>query len=211
MTNAKPEKQSTTSQSEQKALRPRDRQRIETRNKVFQAAIDEFNRVGVNNAQVEKIIKAAGVSVGTYYRYFPTKDSIIFELMQQYMDRTATDLAEAKLADQHSLKETLLATTSALFDFLEQEDSPLIREIFALMVKQQQPEDFDWTAQPFLASIVDKFQQAKDNNETDYDAIRLTRLFFTAIFGFVTSMNPIRSRNEATEFISVFLRGIQKL
>ena len=62
-------------------LRPRDIQRLETRQKVFRAAIAEFERVGVNSAQIDNITRAAGVSVGTYYRYFPTRNDVIFELL----------------------------------------------------------------------------------------------------------------------------------
>ena len=189
-------------------LRPRDIQRLETRQKVFRAAIAEFERVGVNNAQIDNIIRAAGVSVGTYYRYFPTRDDVIFELMQQTMARIAPLLAEGVKNSNAPLEESLNSLVNALFDFLEAEDSPLLREIFALLVRRQPPAEFDWATQPLLAPLLAIFTTARDRGETNYEPLRLLRLFFTALFGYITSMNPARRRTEAAEFIRVFVSGI---
>lgn len=189
-------------------LRPRDRQRLETRQKVFQAAIAEFERVGVATAQIENITRAAGVSVGTYYRYFPTRDDVLFELLQQTVERITPEVANVRVDGSLPLVARLQALVMPIFDILEREDSPLLREVFALLVRRQPPDDFDWAEQPLLRPLLEIFAEAQRKGETRYDAVRLTRLFFTALFGFLTSMNPARRRSEAAEFIRLFVRGI---
>jgi AcrR family transcriptional regulator len=191
-------------------LTKRDQQRIETRQRVFDAAIAEFVRVGVDKAQVEAIVKNAEVSIGTYYRYFPTKDAVLFELLMQYVTDIAQLISANTQGKEMSLQQLLAATIDPLFDFYEQNNKVLIREIFSVVVKQP-PQDFDWVSIPLLAPIIARFEQEYQQGKIIYaDPAQPTRLFFTSILGFLTSMNPIRHRQEAHEFIAVFLRGIQK-
>jgi len=64
-------------------LTNRARQRLDTRNLVFECAIEEFQRVGIENAQIEPIVKRAGVSVGTFYRYFINREDVLHELQRR--------------------------------------------------------------------------------------------------------------------------------
>src|ERR1700747_1676263 len=61
-------------------LRRRDKQREDTRNRLFEAALAEFRRVGFANAQIDDIVRAAGVARGTFYFHFPTKEHVLVEL-----------------------------------------------------------------------------------------------------------------------------------
>src|SRR6201991_688729 len=58
----------------------REAQRLETRARVFDAAIAEFGRSGLAGADVSTIAKAAGVVRGTFYFHFPTKEHVLVEL-----------------------------------------------------------------------------------------------------------------------------------
>ena len=59
----------------------RERQRLETRQRVFEAAVEVFRRAGVNAAKIEDITKLAEVSRGTFYFHFPTKEHVLTELL----------------------------------------------------------------------------------------------------------------------------------
>ena len=61
----------------------RTRHRLKTRDRVFAAALAEFRRVGVASAQIEDIVKTAGVARGTFYLHFPTKDHVLMELLRR--------------------------------------------------------------------------------------------------------------------------------
>lgn len=58
---------------------PKQRRAVETRRRVYEAAVSEFARVGIDQARVEDIVAAAGVAWGTFYRYFPRKEDVLFE------------------------------------------------------------------------------------------------------------------------------------
>ncbi len=61
------------------ARRPRQARAVETRRRVYEAALAEFERVGVEEARIDDIVTAAGVSWGTFYQYFPSKQDVILE------------------------------------------------------------------------------------------------------------------------------------
>ena len=48
----------------------------EKRERVINAAVSEFAKNGFQNANVNKIAEAAGISVGSLYKYFPTKENL---------------------------------------------------------------------------------------------------------------------------------------
>lgn len=74
--------------AERRTLTPRKRQRLETRKKVYQAALTVFRRDGVNEARIEDIVKLAGVANGTFYFHFPTKDDVLAELLRESISKT---------------------------------------------------------------------------------------------------------------------------
>ena len=53
----------------------RQAQRLRTRERVLDAAVVEFQRSGVNSADINAIVEAAGVARSTFYFHFPTKNT----------------------------------------------------------------------------------------------------------------------------------------
>ena len=58
----------------------REAQRLQTRARVFDAALAEIGRSGLAGADVAAIAAAAGVVRGTFYFHFPTKEHVLVEL-----------------------------------------------------------------------------------------------------------------------------------
>jgi AcrR family transcriptional regulator len=73
------------------ARRPRQRRAVETRQRLYEAAVAEYERVGINAARVEDIVSAVGVSWSTFFDYFPRKEDVL----QEAGVGMATALAEA--------------------------------------------------------------------------------------------------------------------
>src|SRR5580692_3267221 len=58
----------------------REIRRMETRARLFDAALAEIARSGLAGADVSAIAGAAGVVRGTFYFHFPTKEHVLVEL-----------------------------------------------------------------------------------------------------------------------------------
>lgn len=72
----------------------RDRQREETRQRVYRAALAIFRRDGAEAAKIDDIANLAGVSRGTFYFHFPTKDDVLVELMSSSQLEVCARLAQ---------------------------------------------------------------------------------------------------------------------
>jgi len=62
--------------------RTRERQREDTRQRIYDAAMEIFRRDGFEAARVDDVAKAAGVSHGTFYFHFATKDEVLIQCLR---------------------------------------------------------------------------------------------------------------------------------
>jgi AcrR family transcriptional regulator len=85
----------------------RRQQREETRQRVYEAALEVFRKDGVVAARIEDITDRAGVSRGSFYFHFPTKDQVLLERSRVSERRIAAVLHS--LADDADLDEVLEA------------------------------------------------------------------------------------------------------
>ena len=63
--------------------KPRQRRAVATRQRLYEAAMAEYARVGIDQARVEDIVAAAGVSWGTFFHYFPAKEDVLLDAAAQ--------------------------------------------------------------------------------------------------------------------------------
>lgn len=86
----------------------RSREMVEA---ILAASARVFVKQGYAHATTNKIAEAAGVSVGSLYQYFPSKDAIAVELLRRYRERLLA-LVEAGLGEADA--ETFPAAVRAL-------------------------------------------------------------------------------------------------
>ncbi len=66
----------------------------EKKNAVINAALEEFGSFGVINASTNNIVKRCGISKGSLFKYFETKDDLCFSLFEMVTNEMLCDLAE---------------------------------------------------------------------------------------------------------------------
>src|SRR6516225_2778895 len=69
-----------------KDLGRRQRRKQETRQQIFQAAMNLFARKGIFSTTVEEITDAADVGKGTFFNYFPSKEAILSALAERQLE-----------------------------------------------------------------------------------------------------------------------------
>ncbi|HEX6549026.1 MAG TPA: TetR/AcrR family transcriptional regulator [Candidatus Dormibacteraeota bacterium] len=101
---------------------PRTRRGWTTRRKILDAAEKVFGREGFHKAAVFDIARAAGVGQGTFYLYFPSKQAVFVELVQEMGHDMRTTLRRATegLATRAEVEE---AGYRAFFDFVARHPS----------------------------------------------------------------------------------------
>src|SRR6202050_4013881 len=74
----------------------RERRSVETRERLFRAALDLFARKGFTETTVEDITQAADVGKGTFFNYFPSKDHILLAFGEMQLGKLQTAVEEAR-------------------------------------------------------------------------------------------------------------------
>src|SRR5271170_3265433 len=78
----------------------RQRRSVETRERLFRAALDLFARKGFTETTVGDITEAADVGKGTFFNYFPSKDHILLAFGDMQLAKLETAVAEARHSGQ---------------------------------------------------------------------------------------------------------------
>jgi len=87
-------------------------------NTIIEAAEHVFQRVGYANAKMEDIAEEAGISKGTVYFYFDTKDNLYMAVAYKGLSKLNTILRD--VVNNHKnkkAKESVIAIMDAFFDF----------------------------------------------------------------------------------------------
>ena len=72
----------------------RDRRKLETRRLLEDKARRLFARHGFRATSIDEIARAAGVSRTTFFRYFPSKEAVVFASQERTVEEFARALAE---------------------------------------------------------------------------------------------------------------------
>lgn len=105
----------------------RSRQTVES---VLEAAAQVFAQRGYANTTTNHIAARAGVSIGSLYQYFPSKDSILLALAERHLERTfAATMQEVGDKRDAPVPELLRAIVDALVQ-AHQAEPRLHRVIF---------------------------------------------------------------------------------
>ena len=65
----------------------RKAQAVETKNKIYESAEQLFRKYGFDQVSVDSIVERAGVSKGSFYVHFKSKDALILTLMGDYVGK----------------------------------------------------------------------------------------------------------------------------
>ncbi len=107
----------------------RELQRKETRKKIHDSAMDLFARKGFTRVSVEEICEKVGVSKGTFYYYFKSKDQVLLEeflkvdsFHQEWIDR---------LSEKHKSPTGMLEEFTGLsFEYMNELGVKILKVIY---------------------------------------------------------------------------------
>jgi AcrR family transcriptional regulator len=143
-------------------VKSREQQREETRRRLYESALAVFRRDGVAACRTEDIAKAAGVSRGSFYFHFPTKEHVLLERMSE----TEAEICEKieALADDASVNEMLATFNKALASIWEH-DPQLLPELAGAALRFTATAMNDQEATPLRALLADRFRAAVERGE----------------------------------------------
>lgn len=95
---------------------------------ILEAAIRVLQREGARRFTTARVAETAGVSIGSLYQYFPSKEAILFRLQEEEWQRTS-GLLRAILADRARAPQERLRAVATAFFRSECEEADLRRAL----------------------------------------------------------------------------------
>jgi AcrR family transcriptional regulator len=169
-------------------LGAREAQRLETRARLFDAAVAEIGRSGLAGADVSAIATAAGVARGTFYFHFPTKEHVVVEL-----ERAEEAKIVAKLATRTTESDDLVSVLSMLVREVlaaERRLGPVVfRDMLGLHFSATRPVEDELGEHPLAEFVIAAISEAQAAGRVprDADAGELGVFFLTGLFALLAT------------------------
>lgn len=193
--------------------RGRQAQRLETRQRVYEAAIAEFKQSGVAEADVGAIVSAAGVARGTFYFHFPTKEHVLEEVERNLVIRLANELARF-VAAPHDLWATLSEVIRLVVSAESRLGPRLFRDVLALHFSQTRPPGFGKQADhPLVALVAQEIKRAQQQGvvHSEADAMNSALFFLLGFYALLVTNRDSKSVRASVlgDYVATTRRGLQ--
>ena len=161
---------------------------METRARLFDAALAEIGRYGLAGADVSAIATAAGVVRGTFYFHFPTKEHVLVELERNEEARIVAELnvAQTETDDLVSVLSLLVRHVVAA----ERRLGPVaFRDMLGLHFSSTRPVEDELTEHPLAEFVIAAITDAQDAGRVplEADASELGVFFLTGLFALLAT------------------------
>src|ERR1700739_2284227 len=144
----------------------REIRRLQTGERRMGAAIAEFKRAGMADADVGAIVAAAGVAHGTFFFHFPTKEHVLLELERREEERMAKQLAQF-LKSKHDLASTLNEAVRMVVGLERRLGDLLFKNFLALHFSPTRPPAEDGGDHPLIVAVAQEIADAQERGEAD--------------------------------------------
>lgn len=104
--------------------------RNEVKKQIFEKCIPLINQKGFNSLGVKEITDTAGMSKGSFYNYFPSKEQFGVELINYYAKKTENALQSRLFADNRNIRERFV---NVYFYFKEIYDTHGIKGVESIL------------------------------------------------------------------------------
>ena len=185
---------------------------METRARLFDAAVAEIGRSGLAGADVSAIATAAGVVRGTFYFHFPTKEHVLVELERNEEARIVAELDVAKTEsdDLVSVLSLLVRHVAAA----ERRLGPVVfRDMLGLHFSSTRPVEDEVTEHPLAEFVTAAISEAQEEGRVPPGAIagELAVFFMTGLFALLSTGAQDSATADAllSRYVMTIVKGME--
>jgi AcrR family transcriptional regulator len=174
------------------------------------AAIAEFKRTGMAEADVGAIVAAAGVAHGTFFFHFPTKEHVLLELEQREEERIAKQLARST-GSKHDLASTLDEAVHLVMGLERRLGAVLFKDFLALHFSQTRPAD-ESRQHPVIVEVAQRIGHAQQQGDVDQDVNPMNSavFFLLGLYALLTTTHNWPGQTAMIEdYVARTLRSIE--
>jgi AcrR family transcriptional regulator len=189
----------------------------ERREQILNAAVTVFARTGFQTARMEDVAREAGLSKGTLYLYFDSKDAIIGDLMQRLFDHELCAVREI-LEAPGDVPDCLLALTRRVARDVERMAAllPLTWEFYAIAARQESARayfrEYFRSYRGALSAFLHQRMERRELQPADPEALAITiaALFEGLALLWFTDPDAVRWEQQTTAAMRLLLAGLAR-
>ncbi|KBZ68906.1 hypothetical protein K875_01463 [Mycobacterium [tuberculosis] TKK-01-0051] len=184
----------------------RETRRLETRARLFDAALAEISRRGLAGADVSAIVAGAGVARGTFYFHFPTKEHVLVEVERVEETRIISELGVAK----GDLTSVLSQLVQHVLSAEKRLGEAVFRDMLGLHFSSTRPIEDEFARHPLGQFVVDVIGRAQDDGQVDpdVDATELASFFLTGLFALLAT--GAHDAALLSRYVTTVVKGMEK-
>lgn len=201
----------TASSNAAVAVTGRELQRLETRARLFEAAIAEIGRTGLAGADVSAIARSVGVVRGTFYFHFPTKEHVLTELQYAEEVRIVAEL-EARPSPPN-LESALTQVVSEVLAAERRIGDITFRDMLGLVFSSTRPAEAQLDEHPladYVIAVMKRAQRAGAMSKR-MQPRELSLIFLNGMFALLTTRaaSPGAGRKRLDLFVKTMVTGME--
>jgi AcrR family transcriptional regulator len=184
----------------------REARRLETRARLFDAALAEVARCGLAAADVAAIAAAVGVARGTFYFHFPTKEHVLVELERNEEGRIVEELGVATT----DLSSVLLMLVRRVLDAQRRLGAVVFRDMLGLHFSSSRPVEDELAQHPLAEYLIGVISGAQAAGEVSSvaDAAELATFFLTGLFALLAT--GVHDAALLSRYVTTIVKGMEK-
>jgi len=189
----------------------REAKRLQTRERLMGAAIAEFKRTGMAEADVSAIVAAAGVAHGTFFFHFPTKEHVLLALERREEDRIAKQFAQF-LKSTHDLASALHEAVRLVAGLERRLGDMLFKDFLAAHFSQTRPPVEDGRDHPLIVLVAQEIARAQERGDTDREVTPMNSavFFLLGLYALLIALHGWPTRDALLDdYVARTLRSMQ--
>lgn len=193
-------------------LSTREAKRLQTRERLLGAAIAEFKRSGMADADVGAVVAAAGVAHGTFFFHFPTKEHVLIELERREEERIVKQFGQFLKAPR-DLPEVLNEAARLVMGLERRLGDSLFKDFLALHFSQTRPPAEDGQDHPVIVLVANQIERARERGDTDPEASPMNSavFFLLGLYALLITTHHWPARGELVgDYVHRTLRSLER-
>jgi AcrR family transcriptional regulator len=202
------------SNAQEKRSSRREKKKRELREAIYETAMELILKKGFDNVTIEDITQKVKVAKGTFFNYFPTKESILLYFMRRHLDEV-----KEKITKDFKRFKTAQKKLDHLFSILVKmvvANEPLVKwvllESLRMRVYKKEKKEVSGKILKTVADIIREGQERgeiKKNMDPEKIAKMLESIFFFSAIRWLTFDRHTPLIEDLQEQFKYFFQGIR--
>lgn len=185
----------------------------QTKQRIFETALELFRKKGFDQVSVDEIVKKSNSSKGAFYGHFDSKYGIFLEKFKE-IDQFYESFVQT-IADELPLKEKIVKLFQGQMNYLEHElGKDVMRTVYTSGLMESENNYFANTERSIYKILIRFIDQSIESGElleeadAEKIAMLISRCMRGNLYDWIAFGKAFNLQEESKQFIDIFMEGV---